>query len=149
MSKLHTPQGDDHPEAAGKHLADAEVLLAAKRADGAAYLSGYVVECSLKSLWLHQTGIPTGRKMPWGRDGHNLDYLCREVAQLAAFADTKVARYVGPVTAAISVTSMAIWTSEMRYRSPAISLAQAQAWAAIAGQVFQETVAEMWLDGVL
>lgn len=148
MSKLRTPQGDDHPEAAGKHLADAEVLLAAGRADGAAYLSGYVVECSLKSLWLHQTGIPPGR-MPWGRSGHDLAYLCSEVAQLSAFADTKVARYVGPTTAAISTASIATWTSEMRYRSPAISLAQAQEWAAIAGQVFQETVFEMWKDGVL
>lgn len=149
MSKLRTPQGDDHPEAAGKHLADAKVLLAADRADGAAYLSGYVVECSLKSLWLYQTGVSSVGRMPWGRDGHNLAYLHGEVAQLVAFAGAKVARYVGPKTAAIVVTSMVTWTSDIRYRSPVMSLAQAQEWAAIADQVFQETVAEMWLDGVL
>ena len=56
MSRLKTVQGDDHPEAAGKHLLDAGALLAAGRADGAAYLSGYVVECSLKSIYQLETG---------------------------------------------------------------------------------------------
>lgn len=40
MSKFATPQGDDHPEAAEKHLQDATALLATGTADGAAYLSG-------------------------------------------------------------------------------------------------------------
>ena len=35
MSKLRTSQGDDHPDAALKHLLDAQVLLGKKRADGA------------------------------------------------------------------------------------------------------------------
>lgn len=54
MSRLRLPNGDDHPEAAGKRLSDARVLLPAGRADGAAYLAGYVVECSLKSVLLHE-----------------------------------------------------------------------------------------------
>lgn len=65
MSKLRTSNGDDHPEAAHKHLLDAQTLMGQQRADGAAYLSGYVVECALKSLWLHETGeAATGNAMP-------------------------------------------------------------------------------------
>ena len=52
MSKLKSKNGDDHPEAAGKHLSDASTLLTASRLDGAAYLAGYVVECSLKAVML-------------------------------------------------------------------------------------------------
>lgn len=35
MSKLRTRHGDDHPDAAIKHLLDAQALLGQKRADGA------------------------------------------------------------------------------------------------------------------
>jgi len=42
--------GDDHPDAAAKNLDDALALLAAGRFDGAGYLAGYVVECSLKTV---------------------------------------------------------------------------------------------------
>jgi hypothetical protein len=58
MSRLALPNGDDHPDAAHKHLLDAEALLTQQRADGAAYSSGYVVECALKSLWLHEKVYP-------------------------------------------------------------------------------------------
>lgn len=60
MSKLARPNGDDYPEAASKHLRDAAALLAAARPDGAAYLSGYVVECSLKSIYQLQMGNALG-----------------------------------------------------------------------------------------
>jgi hypothetical protein len=46
--------GDDHPDAAGKNLDDAMALIAAQRFDGAGYLAGYVVECSLKTLIILQ-----------------------------------------------------------------------------------------------
>ncbi len=42
--------GDDFPDAAGKNLSDAMTLLEANRYDGAGYLAGYVVECSLKTF---------------------------------------------------------------------------------------------------
>lgn len=42
--------GDDHPDAAAKNLDDASALFGARRFDGAAYLAGYVVECSLKTV---------------------------------------------------------------------------------------------------
>jgi hypothetical protein len=43
MSKLRVA-GDDHADAAGKHVADARALLDNHRYDGAGYLSGYVVD---------------------------------------------------------------------------------------------------------
>lgn len=150
MSKLRTAQGDDHPEAAGKHLADAEALLAAGRTDGAAYLSGYVVECSLKSLWLHQTGVPAG-KMPWksGAKGHDLNDLSAEVATLASVANAKIARYVKPPVLGLPNSAICQWASELRYRAPGIAPAQAQDWVEIAQKVYFSTIAEMWQDGVL
>ena len=45
MSSLLQQNGDDYPEAAGKHIEDADLLLQAQRFDGAGYLTGYVVEC--------------------------------------------------------------------------------------------------------
>lgn len=56
MSRLRQSNGDDYPEAAGKHLTDASVLVADDRHDGAAYLAGYVVECALKALIQMETG---------------------------------------------------------------------------------------------
>ncbi|MBI4871151.1 MAG: hypothetical protein HY814_06250 [Candidatus Riflebacteria bacterium] len=50
MSQLLQQNGDDHPEAEGKHLADSQTLLQASCADGAAYLAGHVLECALQSL---------------------------------------------------------------------------------------------------
>jgi hypothetical protein len=75
VSSLAQPNGDDHPEAALNHLLCAEALLSQQRFDGAAYLRGYVVECSLKGLWLLEEGAATSGKKLWGTKGHNLSYL--------------------------------------------------------------------------
>ncbi len=149
MSKLRTPTGDDHPDAALKHLLDAQALLAQNRSDGAAYLSGYVVECALKSLWLHETGVPSARSMPWGNKGHDLSLLAGSVAALASVAGAKTAGYFKAATSGVLTSTIAAWKPEMRYQSPTMSAGNAQAWCNIADAVFMETVAEMRLDGVL
>jgi HEPN domain-containing protein len=41
---------EDYGSAARRHLHDARTLLIAERFDNAAYLAGYVVECSMKKL---------------------------------------------------------------------------------------------------
>lgn len=74
MSRIKRNNDDDHPGAAGKHLADALTLLDAGRADGAAYLSGYVVECALKSVLI----LEVGRREVDRKKHHNLDRLSRE-----------------------------------------------------------------------
>jgi len=141
MSRLRTSNGDDHPEAAHKHLLDAQTLLGQQRADGAAYLSGYVVECALKSLWQLETGQP--------RRGHDLRKLAQAVSAVATVAGAKTARYFKTVTSSVSSSAIAAWRPEMRYWAPTMTTGDAMAWCQIADNVFQETVAHMRLDGVL
>lgn len=141
MSRLAQPNGDDHPEAAGKHLQDAAALLAAARPDGAAYLSGYVVECSLKSIYRLQTGNTLG--------GHDLSKLRDQVQAVVTVAGARTAKYLGPVTAGILCSPVAAWRPEMRYLASSMSELDAATWHGIAAQVFGETVAQMRLDGEL
>lgn len=82
MSRLALPSGDDHPEAAGRHLTDASILQQDDRCDGAAYLAGYVIECTLKTIIVFRTAAGQPR-------GHDLDGL-----SLAA-ASTKQQRSIG------------------------------------------------------
>jgi len=149
MSRLLASNGDDHPEAAHKHLLDAQALLGQQRADGAGYLSGYVVECALKSLWLHETGVPPGNSMPWGKKGHDLNDLATRVNAVATVAGAKTARYYKQATSSVSSSAIATWRPEMRYRSATMTVGDAGLWCQIAADVFQETVAQMRLDGVL
>ena len=149
MSKLRTSNGDDHPEAAHKHLLDAQTLIGQQRADGAAYLSGYVVECALKSLWLHEMGSITGNAMPWGRRGHDLNYLAAQASAFASVAGAKTARYFGGTASGLPSSVIAAWNPEMRYWAATMTSGDAMAWCQIADNVFQETVAQMRLDGVL
>jgi hypothetical protein len=149
LSKLLLPAGDDHPEAAHKHLLDAKALLAESRPDGAAYLSGYVVECALKSLWLLEIGIPPGNKMPWGRQGHDLPYLLAQVAGLATVTAARTARYFGSRTRGLAASPLTNWSPEMRYRAPALAIMDAESFHDQASAVFSETIHQMKLDGVI
>lgn len=142
MSQLRLPNGDDHPEAAHKHLLDADTLLAHIRPDGAAYLSGYVVECALKSLHLLETGTPPPPI-------HNLRVLAQQVSALAIVAGARTARYFGQATRGIPTAPIAGWRPEMRYQTPGMSLVEAKKWHDCARDVFHETVLQMKLDGVL
>lgn len=152
MSRLCLAGGEDHPEAAGRHLGDARALLDASRHDGAAYLAGYVAECSLKTLILHEKGPPAvGIPLPWkkGRDGHNLSKLHSDAATLAAMATAKTARYFGPTVKGLTSLPIAAWYPEMRYRAPMMAAADVTSWLANAESVYHETVAAMIKDGVL
>lgn len=141
MSKLRTPNGDDYPDAALKHLLDAQTLLGQLRADGAAYLSGYVVECALKSIWQLETRKP--------KHGHDLVTLAQAASAVATVANAKTARYFKAATSGVALSAIATWKPEMRYRSPSMSPGDAQAWCTIADTVYRETVAQMRLDGVI
>ncbi len=150
MSRLRLGNGDDPPDAAHKMLLDAAALLLADRADGAAYLSGYVVECALKSLWLNALGtVPAD--VPWkkGAGGHDLVALAKSVSTLAASAGPQIARYFKASTAAVPSSAIGAWDPIMRYRPESFALTEAQDWWKIADEVFGETIAQMRLDGVL
>jgi HEPN domain-containing protein len=140
VSQLRSSNGDDHPDAAEKHLLDAGALLAEQRFDGTAYLSGYVVECALKSLLVLETGQAPGI--------HSLASLASQVSAVATVAGAKSARYWGRATNGVLKAAIAAWRPEMRYRGPFISRGDAQAWHAHANDVFRETVHQMKLDGV-
>ena len=67
---------DDYPGAASKHLLDSEALLAASRFDGAGYLAGYAVECTIKTV------IQVEKKPP---HDHDLGRLSRDALLLKPF----------------------------------------------------------------
>lgn len=142
MSKLVQTNGDDHPEAARKHLEDARTLERAARPDGAAYLAGYVVECCLKTLLLVESG------KAWG---HNLGSLASEASRLSSFAGAKTAKYVStPAVQQLSRSLVAAWDPEQRYRAPGyITFASAATWVGEAETVYNSTIVPMILDGVL
>ncbi len=152
MSRLAVG-ADDYPEAARKHIADARTLSEAQRHDGAAYHSGYVVECSLKAVLLHDrsydpttTTTDAAKLASWHAQlcskkfGHKLARL------LSATVGAEGARYLPPLGPSASVLN---WTETMRYWAPgAISNVQAEAflsWAELA----VESIVQMTLDGVL
>lgn len=141
MSRMRTAQGDDHPEAAGKHLQDASTLLAASRADGAAYLSGYVVECSLKTIYQLETGTPLL--------GHDFGTLHNRVTAAALVAGAKTAKYLTLAVRGVLASPVASWRPEMRYRASVMAVADARSWVETATLVHQDSVGQMLLDGVL
>jgi hypothetical protein len=142
MSKLRQSNGDDHPDAAGKHLLDAEALEQAQRYDGAAYHAGYVVECAMKSLILAEQKSATTQ--------HGLAVLGTEAIRLAALPNSRTAKYAQPLPRGHQMyTGRLKWMPMMRYRSPgAIGAPEARAFISEASRVYKATVAVMKLDGV-
>ena len=141
MSKLLQSNGDDYPEAARKHLDDTSVLFQHSRPDGASYLSGYVVECCLKALIQHETGMAPRI--------HDLKNLAGQVSLVCAIAGARTARYLAPAVLSLAARSIAAWAPEMRYCAPAMTASDAAPWLTDARTIYQETVGQMFLDGVL
>jgi len=142
MSKLARQNGDDYPAAAEKNFTDAELLFQAGRFDGAGYLTGYVVECVLK------TYILVGGNKPWG---HNLNDLSQEALSLAAMPNAKTAKYLLKQTANHPMYDrQAGWRETIRYRAPAsITAQQAQGWLVEARAVYASAIPQMKLDGLI
>ena len=116
--------------ASAKHLDDAEILFASGRCDNSAYLSGYVVECSLKSLLLVD-GMPDVKKL-----GHDLQIQMQQAWQfcLALAPDRRrVTIPSGPDVDAL----MATWKPDLRYDVPgSMSPAKAGQFLTAARDVF-------------
>lgn len=150
MSKLRQPNGDDHPEAARKHLNDATALDRNGRPDGASYLAGYVVECSLKAAILLEKEASGVISPQWrGPGGHDLAKLVSELSTASAVAGPRTARYLTPAVTSLSSAAIAAWTPNMRYRAPSMPGPDAARWLSEARLVYQATVEQMFLDGVL
>ena len=143
MSTLKQSNGDDYPEAALKHLQDAEALLKGRRFDGAAYLSGYVVECALKTLIQVESGRPV-------RHSHKLTGLLEEMDGLAVRAETRTGRrlYVG-VAATLRTADVLHWKPEMRYRGPEVTSSAAEAWLRDARKAYDLIVGSLIFEGAI
>lgn len=142
MSKMKQSTGEDYPEAAKKHLRDAKELLKRSRYDGAAYLSGYVVECTLKTMIQVEIGSP--------KRTHKLSDLKGNVLSLAALSGAKTARYALPKGHWQLLSSRSGWNTLIRY-SPAGSISQAKSkeWLKEADTIYNSVVVPMRLDGVI
>ena len=139
MNRRPQSNGDDYPAAARKHLKDSEVLLAQGRPDGAAYLSGYAVECALKTLIrLEQGRAPRT---------HALEDLAKQVAGLTARADVVVGRRWVVVAAVLKQADILKWRPEMRYRGETTSSHDAAIWLPEAGDVYSRVIGALVMDG--
>lgn len=134
---------DNYPAAAIKHVRDSEALLAARRYDGAGYLAGYAVECTLKTLIWVETNQ--------GRGGHDLNTLSSRALQLASLASQKTARYVGgPTITSLDYGPPTGWRETLRYESEgAVSEASSRAWVMEARRLHDRVIIPMRLDGVV
>lgn len=150
---------DDHPEAAAKHYADSSFLLDHGRFDAAGYLCGYVVECSLKSVILHdRSWDPTLRRhdvgqiatwhgvlsrRPYGHDLLSIANLTVGVAGASYLPDLMQ----GATTGRASIFD---WRETIRYRPPGfVDEPRAIAWGSWASHAFCESIVRMRLDEVL
>jgi hypothetical protein len=153
---------DDYPEAAEKHVRDSVALHEAHRHDGACYLAGYVVECCLKAVLLHDkawrhtpaphhdaSALASERnkisKRPFGHD---------LVALMLGTIGAVGARYMPDIPKDASILSSPAmgggWTETIRYRAPHPQAeARAKSWLEWAKHVYESTIVEMRLDGVL
>lgn len=152
MSRLAVGS-DDHPQAALKHLDDARVLLAAGRHDSVAYHAGYAVECSFKTVVLHDRSyqpatnttdpvqlVTWHKKLSSKSYGHNLANLVN------ASLGPEGARYAPPIDLHASVFQ---WSETLRYTaSGTVQAHQAEAYLAWA-ELAIDSVVRMTLDGVL
>ena len=133
---------DNYPEAARKHVLDSEALLSASRYDGAGYLAGYAVECTLKTLiW-----IEIGR----GGGGHDLNILSTRALRLAGLPTQKTAAYVkGPAVTSL-LYGPAGWRETLRYEPEGtVTQAECEAWVSEARRLHDTVIVQMRFAGVL
>ena len=141
MSRLKQANGDDYPEAALKHLQDADALVGRQRFDGAAYLAGYVVECALKTLIQVESGEP--------RHSHRLMSLHDELNVLAVHAKTRTGRLYISATASLKTAGVVDWTPNMRYHGPKVAANEAEAWLQEAHAAYDRIIGSLVLEGAI
>ena len=144
-SRIRQANGDDYPQAAMKHLEDAKSLLGANRVDGAAYLAGYVVECSLKSLVIVARGNPR-------QFSHNLTGLSQHTLALAAQLGSTTARYAPRISPSPSICDGRPngWHEGIRYfEAGAVTAVTAAAWLREAEAIYTSTIVPMRIDGLV
>ena len=177
MTSFARPNKDDYPGAAKKHLDDAAALLAAKRFDGAGYLLGYVIECSLRTVVMLGEIVTRGNVAPalWRREldpssqtmrrlasvasrearaigrGHDLGALADATTGYRHVLNSSNATYAPPFdTAKSPFGGEDSWTESIRYRAEGdVDELKAEEWLQIVEKVYEATVAKMIRDGLI
>ena len=133
---------DNYPEAARKHVLDSEALLTVMRYDGAGYLAGYGVECTLKTLIWVESGRRDRR--------HNLGDLSTSALNLLSLPGQKTASYVKRPNITSLLYGPAGWRETLRYEAEgAVLQADSEAWVFEARRLYDEIIFPMILDGVI
>ena len=133
---------DNYPEAAKKHVFDSESLLSAKRYDGAGYLAGYAVECTLKTV----INVETGK----GGGGHDLNDLSAKALRLLSLPGQKTASYVKQPGITVLMYGATGWHATLRYEPEgAVSQTDSATWVSEARRLLDEVIIPMKLDGVI
>jgi len=133
---------DDYPGAASKHVLDSEALLATNRFDGAGYLAGYAVECTIKTV-----AQVEGKRL----SGHNLGELSRDALVLVALPSGRTARYLtNPGFTTLRYGDPPGWKETMRYQAVGfVNQTDAATWVAEARRLHDEVIVQMKLNGDL
>jgi len=146
MSTKRQADGQDYPDAALKHCDDARHLVSGGRPDGAAYLAGYAVECTLKTL----IQVETGGAAPVMQWRHHLSNLSTEALRLAAQPTNRTARYfTSPTLTTLGYGNPPTgWKEYLRYFPVGtIPVPTAEAWVEEAERLYIEIVGELKKDG--
>jgi len=130
---------------------DADLLLRQGRYDGAGYLTGYVVECVLKTyILVGQSPSPLAKVAKADRH-HRLNDLSQSALRLAAMPSAQTARYPLKMTTGHPMYDVKTgWREQIRYRAAAaVTAQQAQDWLTEARAVYAPALPQMKLDGVI
>jgi hypothetical protein len=131
---------EHYPNAACRHLTDSKHLLDASCWDGSAYLSGYVIECSLKA----QISLPVKPSIiDLHLIGHDLSTLTKQLDQMASSRKSLWKRHVP--SQLLSELRQRLnspkpsWATSMRYesRNPAWANQAADSWWKLAYRCFK------------
>ena len=141
MSSLRQRNGDDYPDAAHKHLADAKVLMAGGRHDGAAYLAGYVVECALKSLILVEGTRP--------EPSHDLESLSGKLRTMATQVGFRTIRVYVSAQEILDGAEILAWKPGMRYQDARVTRDAAKSWLQEAKDIYSRIIDRLRYDGVI
>lgn len=175
MSNLVHKNKDDYPAAARKHLLDAGALVDAGRFDGAGYLAGYVVECSLRTIvmvgacarrarlplcdlkkelapgsaTLHRYGPAAYQEARNVAGDHDLDVLAAATTTYAAELNAANVSYA-PTVDRTRAPFGGAWTHKLRYRADGETVeADAREWITAAETLYTASVGMMMRDGVV
>lgn len=138
MSRLQS-NGDDYPEAAGKHLHDASVLMDGARHDGTAYLAGYVVECALKSLIQLESGRPYS--------SHDLQGINSTLRTIAAQADRRTKQMYASASKILRGADIYAWKPAMRYQAAHVTQSTARRWLQEAESIYNIIIGGLRIEG--